>query len=53
LLPLKKYLLPQVLPGSEEVWGVGEEGGWGPGVEVAQTMYTHMNKCKNNKKFKS
>jgi hypothetical protein len=27
----------QVLPGS---------GGWG---EVAQTMYTHMNKCINNK----
>jgi hypothetical protein len=32
-----------------------EEGGsgWGgQGEEVAQTMYTHMNKCKNNKKRK-
>jgi hypothetical protein len=28
----------------------GTEGGGGAGVMVAQTMYTHMNKCKNNKK---
>jgi hypothetical protein len=32
----------QVLPGSE---GVGGQGG-----EMAQAMYTHMNKCINNKK---
>jgi hypothetical protein len=24
-------------------------GGWGWGGEVAQTMYTHVGKCKNNK----
>jgi hypothetical protein len=35
----------QVLPESEKGWVRGEE----QGVEVAQTMYTHMNKCKNNK----
>jgi hypothetical protein len=29
----------QVLPGSEGVGGEGESGG-----EIAQTMYTHMNK---------
>jgi hypothetical protein len=42
----------QVLPGK----GVGWRGeGGGNGSEVAQTMYTHMNKSKNNKKidFKS
>jgi hypothetical protein len=33
----------QVLPGSEEA---GEQRG-----KVAQTMYTHMNKCINNKKM--
>jgi hypothetical protein len=28
----------------------GEEGkGWWLGGEVAQRMFTHMNKCKNNK----
>jgi hypothetical protein len=26
----------------------GRRGGGGQGGEVAQTMYTHMNKCKNN-----
>jgi hypothetical protein len=34
----------QVLPGS-----MGERGGEQRG-EVAQTMYTHMNKCINNEK---
>jgi hypothetical protein len=34
----------QVLPGSQ-LWGwVGERSG-----EVAQTMYTHISKCKNDK----
>jgi hypothetical protein len=28
--------------------GRGREGGRGDGGEVAQTMYTHMNKCINN-----
>jgi hypothetical protein len=27
----------------------GSEKGVEGGVKVAQTMYTHMNKCKNNK----
>jgi hypothetical protein len=43
----------QVLPGSEGEVGrkVGrEEGGGEQGGEVAQAMFTHMNKCKNNKK---
>jgi hypothetical protein len=37
----------QVLPESE---GVGTEEEWGQqaGGEMAQTMYTHMNKCINN-----
>jgi hypothetical protein len=30
--------------------GKGVKDGGGQGGEVAQTMYTHMNKCKNNKK---
>jgi hypothetical protein len=30
----------------------GGEREAGQGGEVAQTMYTHMNKCKNNKKEK-
>jgi hypothetical protein len=34
----------QVLPGS----GGEERGLRGQGGEVAQTMYTHMNKCINN-----
>jgi hypothetical protein len=25
-----------------------KRGGWGKGGEMAQTMYTHMNKCINN-----
>jgi hypothetical protein len=29
------------------VW-VGKGGGWGEG-EVAQTMYMHVSKCKNDK----
>jgi hypothetical protein len=28
----------------------GGEGDGGQGGEVAQSMYTHMNKCENNKK---
>jgi hypothetical protein len=28
--------------------GLGDWGGW-EGEEVAQTMYTHVSKCKNNK----
>jgi hypothetical protein len=28
----------------------GEGGGWEQGGEMTQTMYTHMNKCINNKK---
>jgi hypothetical protein len=32
-------------------WGEGEGGErWGEGGEVAQTMYTHMNKCFTLKK---
>jgi hypothetical protein len=39
----------QVLPGSMR--GSGQaEGGGGQRGEVAQTMYRHMNKCKNSKK---
>jgi hypothetical protein len=30
-------------------WKRGGLGGEKQGREVAQTMYTHMNKCKNNK----
>jgi hypothetical protein len=39
----------QVLPGSERG---GERGRWSgrEREEVAQTMYTHMNKCINNKR---
>jgi hypothetical protein len=33
----------QILPGSMGRWG-GEEGGEGQGREMAQTMYTHVNK---------
>jgi hypothetical protein len=42
----------QVLPESKgEGESVRERGqSRGRGVEVTQTMYTHMNKCKNNKK---
>jgi hypothetical protein len=45
----------QVLPGCEgggEIVVGGWEAGWegGRGGEVAQTMYTHMNKCINNNK---
>jgi hypothetical protein len=43
----------QVLPGNK-VGGEEEretgKGGWQKWGEVAQTMYTHMNKCKNNLK---
>jgi hypothetical protein len=39
----------QVLLRSEGGEGGGREG---QGVEMAQTMYTHMNKCVNNKKRK-
>jgi hypothetical protein len=34
----------QVLPGRRVVWEA-----WEDGVEVAQTMYTHVSKCKNDK----
>jgi hypothetical protein len=34
----------QILPGNEGDGGGGQDG------EVAQTMYMHMNKCKNNLK---
>jgi hypothetical protein len=30
-------------------WGFGVGGGWGRG---AQTMYTHISKCKNDKRRK-
>jgi hypothetical protein len=34
------------------VGGMKENGGcWGLGGEVTQAMYTHINKCKNNKKL--
>jgi hypothetical protein len=33
-----------------EVRGRGENGGRGQGAVMAQTIYTHMNKCINNKK---
>jgi hypothetical protein len=39
----------QVLPGSEG----GRGRGWGTEGKVAQTMYTHMNKCKKNLKKNS
>jgi hypothetical protein len=39
----------QVLPGSEGGGGEGE-GDRKKGREMAQTMYTHMNKCINNQK---
>jgi hypothetical protein len=29
-------------------WGREGEGGMGQKGEVTQTMYSHMNKCKNN-----
>jgi hypothetical protein len=35
-----------------EARGDGEERAEKQGEEVAQTMYTHMNKCVNNKKDK-
>jgi hypothetical protein len=38
--------MEQVLPGSREVEGGQEEG------KMAQTMYTHVSKCKNNKRKK-
>jgi hypothetical protein len=38
----------QILPVSERGSGKGK-GNWGQGGEMAQTMYTHMNKCINNK----
>jgi hypothetical protein len=44
-----KISSPLKNPGSE---GGGGEGGQGHGGEVAQTVYTHMNKCINNKKKK-
>jgi hypothetical protein len=31
-----------------EVWVLGRGAGGGTGGEMAQTMYTHMNKCINN-----
>jgi hypothetical protein len=31
-------------------WGVREKGSRGQGGEMAQTMYSHMNKCINNLK---
>jgi hypothetical protein len=37
----------QVLPGREVGVGGGRQGG-----RLAQTMYTHMNKCKNDTKIK-
>jgi hypothetical protein len=40
-----------VLLGNKEGWKGGEVGGGQVG-EMAQTMYTHMNKCINNKKRK-
>jgi hypothetical protein len=43
---LKNKRAEQVLPGSKGV------GGGGQGGVVAQTMYRHMNKCKNNNKRK-
>jgi hypothetical protein len=52
---LENKRVEQVLPGSKEgVEGSGKGvGGGGQGGEVAQIMYTHMNKCKNNNKKKS
>jgi hypothetical protein len=40
----------QVLPGSEGWVVVEEGGGGGQVVEMAQTMYAHMNKLVKNKK---
>jgi hypothetical protein len=38
----------QVLSGNEGVGDIGDSSR-GEGKEVAQTMYTNMNKCKNKK----
>jgi hypothetical protein len=48
---LEKRRGEQVLPEGREVARRGEGEGWQEG-EMAQTMYTHMNKCINNKKKK-
>jgi hypothetical protein len=37
--------------GKGSAWQQGGRG-WGQGEDVAQTMYTPMNKCKNNLKIK-
>jgi hypothetical protein len=45
---LKIYIfLAKSKDGGVRVGGLGR----GQGEEVAPTMYTHMNKCKNNKKI--
>jgi hypothetical protein len=49
---LEKRRGEQVLPEGREVARRGEGEGWQEG-EMAQTMYTHMNKCINNKKKKN
>jgi hypothetical protein len=33
----------------EQEGGIGSAQRWGGGGEVAQIMYTHVSKCKNNK----
>jgi hypothetical protein len=42
---LEKKRVEQVLPRSGGRGG----GGWGVRGEVAQTMYTHVSKCKSDK----